>query len=72
MFGFRGGETPETVTRKKGYMAAAQQRWSFLTNFDLSTIKTEEQLSSMVKDRSGSSAEAARSDVHAWLEDKQF
>jgi hypothetical protein len=72
MFGFRGGETPETVARKKGDMVAAQQRWGFLTNFDLSTIKTEEQLCSMVKDRSGSSAEAARSDVHAWVQGKQI
>lgn len=72
MFGFTGGETPETVARKKGYMAVAQERWSFLTSYDLSTIKNEEQLASMVKDRSGSSAEQAEVDVHAWMADKQF
>jgi hypothetical protein len=72
MFGFRGGETAETVTRKKGYMADAQQRWGFLTNFDLSTIKTEEQLTSMVRDRTGGSVEAATNDVHNWVQGKQF
>jgi hypothetical protein len=38
MFGFQGGESADTVARKKGYMQAAQQRWGFMTNFDLSTI----------------------------------
>jgi hypothetical protein len=27
MFGFQGGESPETVARKKGYTQDAQQRW---------------------------------------------
>ena len=39
MFGFRGGESAETVARKKDYMKDAQQRWGCLTNFDLSTIR---------------------------------
>ena len=47
MFGFRGGESAETVARKKGYMRDAQQRWGFMTHFDLSTIKNEVQLSSI-------------------------
>ncbi|MEJ1158944.1 hypothetical protein [Prosthecomicrobium sp. N25] len=72
MFGFSGGEAPETVIRKRGYMKDAQSRWAFLTHFDLSTIKNEEQLTSMVKDRSGhSDAEAAR-DVQSWMQGKQF
>ena len=29
MFGFQGGESPDTVARKKGYMQDAQQRWGF-------------------------------------------
>ena len=37
MFGFRGGESADTVARKMGYMEDAQQRWPYLTNFDLST-----------------------------------
>jgi hypothetical protein len=72
MFGFRGGESPDTVARKKGYMQEAQQRWGFMTNFDLSTIKNEIHLSSMVKDRSGISEAQARNDVQAWMRGKQF
>jgi hypothetical protein len=72
MFGFQGGESADTVTRKKGYMQEAQQRWGFMTNFDLSTIKNEVQLSSMVKERSGISEAQAKGDVQAWMRGKQF
>jgi hypothetical protein len=53
-------------------MQDAQQRWGFMTNFDLSTIKNEVQLSSMVKNRSGISETQAKSDVQAWMQDKEF
>jgi hypothetical protein len=72
MFGFQGGESPDTVARKKGYMQDAQQRWGFMTNFDLSTIKNDVQLSCMVKERSGISEVQAKSDVQAWMQGKQF
>jgi hypothetical protein len=72
MFGFRGGESADTVARKKGYMEDAQQRWPYLTNFDLSTIKNEVQLRAIVKDRSSITEAQARSDVQNWLEGKQF
>ena len=72
MFGFRGGESGGTVARKKGYMEDAQQRWRYLTNFDLSTIKNEVQLRSIVKDRSSVTEAEARSDVQTWLNGKQF
>ena len=72
MFGFQGGESADTVSRKKGYMKDAQQHWSFLTNFDLSTIKNESQLVSMVKDRSGISEAMARKNVQAWMQGKRF
>ena len=72
MFGFRGGESPETVARKKGYMKDAQARWGFMTYFDLSTIKNDVQLSSMVKDRTGIPAAQAKSDVEDWMQGKQF
>jgi len=72
MFGFRGGESVDGVARKKGYMEDAQQRWPYLTNFDLSTIKNEVQLTSIVKDRSGITEAQANSDVQAWLGGKQF
>jgi hypothetical protein len=53
-------------------MKDAQHQWRFLTNYDLSTVKTERQLCSMVKTRSGISEEQAKRDVDAWMEDKQF
>ena len=51
MFGFQGGESADTVARKKGYMKDAQRKWRFLTNFDCSTIKTGGQLRTMVTTR---------------------
>jgi hypothetical protein len=72
MFGFQGGESADTVARKKSYMEDAQRRWGFMTHFDLSTIKNEVQLSSMVKDRAGISQAQAKSDVQAWMQGKQF
>ena len=70
MFGFRGGESAETVLRKKGYMKGAQANWRFLTNFDLSTIKTEAQLASLVKERSGISGAEAQRNVQEWVKGK--
>jgi hypothetical protein len=72
MFGFQGGEDATTASRKKGYMKDAQQRWGFLTSFDLSTIKNKVQLCSMVRDRMGVSEVEAESDVRTWMRDKQF
>lgn len=72
MFGYRGGESAETVARKKHYGKGAQARWPFLTRFDLSTLRTEAQLASMVKDRTGISKEEADCEVRAWAADKQF
>jgi hypothetical protein len=72
MFGFQGGESVDTVARKKGYMQDAQQQWDFMTNFDLSTIKNEVQLSSIVSERSGISEAQAKIDVQAWMRGKQF
>ena len=72
MFGFQGGESAGTVARKKGYMKDAQKQWGFLTNFDLSTIKNEIHLRTMVKDRSSISEAQAQCDVQAWMQGKQF
>jgi hypothetical protein len=63
MFGFRGGETVDTVARKRGHMHSAQQKWPFLTIFDCSTIRCEEQLWQMVKEKR---------DVAAWCDGKEF
>jgi len=72
MFEFQGGESADTVARKNGYMQDAQQRWAFMTNFDLSTIKNEVQLSSMAKDRPGISEEQAKSEVDVRMRGKEF
>jgi hypothetical protein len=50
MFGFQGGESAGTLARKKGYTQDAQRAMGLYDKFDLSTIKNEVQLSSMVKD----------------------
>ena len=72
MFGFRGGESADTVARKKGNMEDAQRRWPYLTNFDLSTIKNEVQLRSIVRDRYGLSEKDARDRVSEWEQGKHF
>jgi hypothetical protein len=63
VFGFQGGESVETVSRKKDYRKDAQQRWGFLTHYDLSTIKNEAQLRAMVKGRSIITEAQATSEV---------
>jgi hypothetical protein len=72
MFGFTGGDSDETVARKKVYMAEAQKRWCFLTHFDASTIKNERQLVTMVKERCSRSQEDAEADVREWMQNKEF
>ena len=72
MFGYSGGESAETVTRKRAHMAEARQRWPFITAFDASTIKSEAQLISLVKDRTGLPRPDAERDVQSWTRDRQF
>jgi hypothetical protein len=72
MFGFRGGESNETVIRKTGYRSDAKRQWSCLTTLDLSQIKNEEQLIAMERVRYGLSYESAKADVESWTAGKQF
>ena len=72
MFSFRGGESDETVTRKTGYRIDAKRQWRCLTTLDLSEIKNEEQLITLVKVRYGLPYEKARADVQGWMAGKQF
>ena len=72
MFGFQGGQSVETVARKRGYMAEAQRKWPFLTTIDCRSLKTAAQLSAMIKVRAGLSEQQARMDVEAWAEGKDF
>jgi hypothetical protein len=72
MFGYQGGESDQTVARKRIYLTEAQSRWPFLTRYDLTTIHNEQQLASMVRDRSGQTKLAADAEVHQWMEGKTF
>jgi hypothetical protein len=72
MFEIQCGESADTVARNKGYMKDAQEKWRFLTNYDLSSIKTAGQLRSMIKTRSSISEEQANRDVEAGKQGKQF
>lgn len=72
MFGFSGGESPETLARKRAHMVDARQRWPFITLYDASTVKSEGQLIALVKERTGVSREDAERDVQSWTRDRQF
>jgi hypothetical protein len=72
MFGYQGGESNETMTRKTQYRSDAKQRWSNLTSLDLSQVNNEEQLITLVKVRYSLSYEAAKADVESWTPGKQF
>jgi hypothetical protein len=72
MFGFRGGESDETVTRKTGYRSDAKRQWSCLTTLDLSQVKNEEQLTALVKVRYSLPYEAAKANVESWMTGKRF
>jgi hypothetical protein len=49
-------------------MPEAQQHWAFLTNFDASTIKNGIQLTSMIKDRTGSTEAQAKQHVQSCMQ----
>jgi hypothetical protein len=72
MFGFRGGESESTVARKIGYRGDAKARWSCLTTLDLSQIKNEEQLITLVKVRYSLPYPQAKADVESWMRGKEF
>lgn len=72
MFGFRGGEELAVVARKREYLKEAQARWPFLTNFDVTTIRNQRQLTMMVKERCSLSPEKAEADVAEWAKGKRF
>ncbi|WP_062210359.1 hypothetical protein [Aureimonas sp. AU12] len=72
MFGYQGGESDETVARKRVYMGEARIRWPFLTKFDVTTIHNEQQLATMVRDRLHLSRTAADAEVHEWTRGKTF
>jgi len=49
MFGYSGGKSSETVTRKIRYRDYAKRPWNCLAILDLSQVKNEEHPISVVK-----------------------
>ena len=72
MFGYQGGESQEIVPRKTRYRDDAKCQWSCLTTMDLSRIRNEEQLISLVRGRYSLPDETAKADVESWMAGKQF
>lgn len=67
MFGYDTGATTRLRAQMIAERAIAQKRWPFLTTLDLSTITSEEQLTWMIKDRTGASLTDAKVDVSRWM-----
>jgi hypothetical protein len=67
MFGCGNGETADKAAGEKSLKEDIQNRWPFLTEFDLSSIESEGQLAALVKIRSNISIEKADKDVRVWL-----
>ena len=72
MFGFQGGQSIDTVARKRAYMAEAQGKWPFLTTIDCRSLKSTDQLRALIKVRAGLSDQQAKLDVEAWAKGKDF
>lgn len=73
MFGFRDGESADTLARKRGYRRDAQETWAFLTIYDLATVRTPAELTAMVQARCSLISEAqATRQVQAWMQEKHF
>ena len=72
MFGFQGGQSVETVARKRAYMAEAQGNWPFLTTIDCRSLKNTDQLTAMIRVRAGLSDQQAKLDVETWADGKDF
>jgi hypothetical protein len=68
MFGYQGGEPADLLRRKVLERQSAKDEWPFLTTLDLSTIHSEQQLASMVRDRTGLKLEEVVPSVHTWME----
>jgi hypothetical protein len=67
MFGFESGESAHVASRKKMRRREAQERWPFLTDFDLSGIRDEDQLVAAIVSRSATPEAQVRRNVQAWL-----
>ena len=71
MFGFQSGESTHAASRKKMRRREAQERWPFLTDFDLSGIRNENQLVAAIVSRTPIPEAQVRRHVQAWLQVNQ-
>jgi hypothetical protein len=71
MFGFQSGESAHASSRKKVRRREAQERWPFLTDFDLSGIRDEAQLVAAIVSRTPIPEAQVRRHVQAWLQVNQ-
>ena len=68
MFGYSAGAAPRVLANMIAERGFARSRWPFLTSLDLSAIHNEQQLITMVKDRTGETLAEAQDDVRPWME----
>ena len=66
MFGY-AGEKSDALRGMVAARIAAQVKWPFLTTLDMSMIHNQEQLSGVVRDRTGTSKKDAENDVRSWM-----
>ncbi len=71
MFGFQSGESAHAASRKKMRRREAQERWPFLTDFDVSGIRDEDQLVAAIVSRTPIPEAQVRRHVQAWLQVNQ-
>ncbi len=71
MFGFQSGESAHAASCKKMRRREAQERWPFLTDFDLSGIRDEDQLVAAIVSRTPIPEAQVRRHVQAWLQVNQ-
>ena len=68
MFGYEAGATPQVRAKMIADRVPAKREWPFLTSLDLSALHNEQQLASMVKDRTGSTLAEAQNHVGRWMQ----
>ena len=72
MFGFGGGESPISITRKRTYLLSAQLRWPFITHDDAATIRDRAGLVALVKRGTGRCLPDVEVDVDRWMAGRTF
>lgn len=72
MFSHAVGEPLALQQHKIVLRREAKKRWPFLTPLDLSMIGNEQQLTSMVKDRTGGQRATVAATVHRWVAQHRF